>query len=394
VRTRARDVNGVRLQFSVSDTGIGLATDQARGLFDAFGAAEPASTRRPGGTGLGLALCRRLVELMDGTISVHGAPGQGCTFDFDVRFDLPGQRRDRDLHGVRGLRALVLEEQDTGRLILQQHFQSWRVQVAVARDLDDARQKLRRVAPGEPYDVVVTDWKAGGSALAQWSQALAAERGDRAPAVVVLAPLTACEEASAAITPWAATSGVLARPVTPSRLFETIVRLRASTQARLPLEPHQDLALSDLMRTLRGAHVLLVEDNIVNQQVAEAFLFMAGLRVTVAENGMEAIDRVKETLYDAVLMDLQMPVMDGDEATRLIRSLPGRARMPIIAMSAAATDEDRQLCLASGMDAHLGKPVDPRELARVLLAWIPARGREDETVAPVGSREVPGQEAA
>ncbi|HEX4510413.1 MAG TPA: response regulator, partial [Burkholderiaceae bacterium] len=394
VRTRARDTDGVRLQFSVSDTGIGLTTDQARGLFDGYAQTEASTARRRGGPALGLAICRRLVEMMDGTIAVHSAPGEGSTFDFDVRFDLPGVRRERDLHGVRGSRVLVLEEQDTGRLILQQHFQSWHLQVAVARDLDDARQKLRRAPPGEPYDVIVTDWKTGGIALAQWAHALAAERGDRAPAVVLLAPLAACEDALDALAPWAATSGVLARPITPSRLFEAIVRLRASAVARPLFEATKGLELSDLMRTLRGAHVLLVEDNIVNQQVAEAFLFLTGLRVTVATNGLEAVDRVKETQFDAVLMDLQMPLMDGDEATRVIRALPGRARLPIIAMSAAATDEDRQLCLASGMDAHLGKPVDPRELARVLLAWIPARPQPREAAGTISAQEAPGQENA
>ena len=136
--------------------------------------------------------------------------------------------------------------------------------------------------------------------------------------------------------------------------------------------PGPRLDLAQAMRPIHGAHVLLAEDDLVNQQVATAFLEMAGLSVTVARNGLEAVDSIKREHFDAVLMDMQMPEMDGLHATRAIRLLPEGAHLPIIAMTAAAMDEDKQACLAAGMDAHVSKPIDPKELVRTLLAWVPA----------------------
>jgi two-component system sensor histidine kinase/response regulator len=166
---------------------------------------------------------------------------------------------------------------------------------------------------------------------------------------------------------------VLAKPVTPSRLFEAVVRLQHGDAMPAPAQPlGAKLDLAQAMPPIRGARVLLAEDDLVNQQVAMAFLQMAGLDVTLAANGLEAVDSIKRESFDVVLMDMQMPEMDGIHATRAIRLLPQGEKLPVIAMTAAAMDEDRQACLAAGMDAHVSKPIDPKELVRTLLAWVSA----------------------
>jgi CheY-like chemotaxis protein len=167
---------------------------------------------------------------------------------------------------------------------------------------------------------------------------------------------------------------IVTKPVTPSRLFDTVVRLQHG-EAPPPRAGEQRFDLAEAMRSIRGARVLLAEDNPVNQQVAAAFLQAGGLDVTLAENGLEAVEWVKKARFDVVLMDMQMPDMDGTQATRLIRKLPHCAGLPIIAMTAAAMDSDRQECLAAGMNAHVAKPIDAEKLVKTLLEWVSPVGQ-------------------
>jgi CheY-like chemotaxis protein len=363
----------VRLRFGVRDTGIGLSAEQAGRLFQVFAQADPSIGRRYGGTGLGLAICKRLVALMGGEISVQSVPGQGSHFSFTADFGEATAGGERmDLHSIRGMRTLVMDGQPTGRLILQQILQSWRFQVGTAAFADDALQKLRRADPQAPYELLVLDWKGADPDLVQQARRLSAERTAAPLMVVAMAGLHARDQAMAALGDLPAV-GVLVKPVTPSRLFDAIVRLQHGEAA--PTARAHTIDLAEVMRPIRGARILLVEDNLVNQQVANAFLVMAGLQVTLAGNGREAVDCVKAATFDAVLMDVQMPEMDGLHATRMIRCLPHAANLPIIAMTAGALDEDRQHCLAVGMNAHVSKPIDPKEMANTLLAWVPRTDR-------------------
>jgi len=363
----------VRLRFGVRDTGIGLSAEQTGRLFQVFAQADPSISRRYGGTGLGLAICKRLVALMGGEISVQSMPGQGSHFSFTADFGAatPGAER-MDLHSIRGMRALVMDGQPTGRLILQQLLQSWRFQVGTAAFADEALQKLRRADPQAPYELLVLDWKGADPDLVEQARRLSAERAAAPLMVVAMAGLHARAQAMAALKGLPAV-GVLVKPVTPSRLFDAIVRLQHGEAA--PATGGRGIDLAEAMRPIRGARILLVEDNLVNQQVANAFLVMVGLQVTLAGNGREAVDCIKAATFDAVLMDVQMPEMDGLHATRMIRCLPHAAKLPIIAMTAGALDEDRQHCLAVGMNAHVSKPIDPREMVRTLLAWVPRTDR-------------------
>jgi len=370
VETVSRDDERVVLRFSVRDTGIGLSAEQSGRLFQAFSQADRSTARKYGGTGLGLAICKRLVELMGGAIAVRSTPGAGSTFSFTAHFGVPRQGRERmDLHRIRGMRTLVVDSQPTARLILLQMLTSWRFQVGTASFPDDALHKLRRADRQAPYELLVVDWKTADVDFVEEARRITAARTSPPLAIIVMTGVHQRERVQEALREPAST-GILVKPVTPSRLFEAIVRVQHGDAPQAPLaSPRTDFA--EAMRPIRGARVLLVEDNAVNQQVALVFLARGGLHVTIAQNGMEAVDWVKRANFDVVLMDMQMPEMDGLQATRAMRQLPHAADLPIIAMTAAAMDEDRQECLAAGMNAHVSKPIDPKELVRVLLAWVP-----------------------
>ncbi|WP_423601035.1 response regulator [Roseateles sp. MS654] len=370
VEVLGRDAGRVGLRLSVSDTGIGMTRETSDRLFEAFAQGESGTARRFGGTGLGLAICRRLVGLMGGDIAVESELGRGSIFRFSAWFGLPaaGTAR-RDLYRIRGMRALVLDGQPTEREAWSRMLSSWRFQVSLAAFVDDAAFKFQRAASHEaPYELLVLDWKTGAAGVLEQVELACAERALSMPRVLVL---TGQHHIDAVERTLGVRDGlqVMVKPVTPSRLFEAIVRLQhgaAAPKVARPLERTLDEAL----RPLRGAMVLLVEDDLVNQQVAQAFLELGGLSVTIASNGLQAVDLVRERAFDVVLMDMQMPEMGGIEATRCIRLLPQGKDLPIIAMTAAAMDEDRQACLAAGMDAHVGKPIVPAELAEVLLQWV------------------------
>jgi two-component system sensor histidine kinase/response regulator len=373
---------GVRI--SVRDTGIGMTPEQLGRLFQVFGQADASIARRYGGTGLGLAICKRLVELMGGSIEASSTPGEGSTFSFSCRFGpaRPGAERI-DLHRIRGMRTLVVDAQPTERLILQQMLQSWRFQVGVASFSDEALYRMRQADPQHPYELLLLDWKTAGGDFVDAARRLAAERGAPPPAVIALGSLHASERVTEELQGRAA-SGVLVKPVTPSRLFDAIILLQHGAPCDAAPRAGSAADLAEAMKPIRGARVLLVEDNPVNQQVACAFLAMARLEVEVAENGLEAVDQLKAGHFDAVLMDMQMPVMDGLSATRLIRALPQFEHLPIIAMTAGAMERDVQDCLAAGMNAHVSKPIDAKQLVRTLLTWVRPAAQRDAAQGQAG----------
>lgn len=369
--TVARTDDRVQLRFSVRDSGIGLSDEQAGRLFQVFSQADQSVTRRYGGTGLGLAICKRLVELMGGSIGVTSAPGVGSTFSFTAWFGVSKSTVERiDLHRIRGMRTLVVDAQPTARLILQRVLQSWSFQAGTAAFAEDALHKLRRADAQAPYELLLLDWKTADLEFLHEARRIVAQQTATPLAVVVMTTHQAGERVAEALRALPDVM-VLPKPVTPSRVFDTIVRLQHGAAVGPPPRESKKADFAEVMRPIRGARVLLVEDNLVNQQVASAFLLMAGLDVTVAANGIEAVDWVKRAPFDAVLMDMQMPDMDGVQATRAIRLLPHAARLPIIAMTAAAMEEDKQECLAAGMNAHVSKPIDPKDLMHTLLAWVP-----------------------
>jgi CheY-like chemotaxis protein len=269
-------------------------------------------------------------------------------------------------------------------LILQQMLQSWHFQVGVASFADEALYRLRQADPAHPYELLLLDWKTAGADFVDAARRMAADRGSPAPAIIALGSLHASERVAEELQ-GRPDSQVLVKPVTPSRLFEAILQLQQHDRPAAQPPAGDTMAdLADSMHAIHGARVLLVEDNPVNQQVASAFLAMVKLEVEIAENGLEAVERLKRENFDAVLMDMQMPEMDGLTATRLIRAMPQHARLPIIAMTAGAMERDIQDCLAAGMNAHVSKPIDPRQLVRTLLAWIAPQ--PEVGASPAGDR--------
>jgi len=372
----------VMLRFEVRDTGIGMSAEQAARLFQPFTQADKATTRRFGGTGLGLAICRRLVELMGGRIGVTSVPGQGSVFAFTARFEVaPSSRRRLELHRIQPMRTLVIDPQDTSAQILTQQLQSWGFEVGGAVTGGEALAELRSADErGAPFDLVLLDEKTPGidqgGGLAAVLRRHAHPARSRPLAIVMLVSVSAHQrvlELAGAVP----ADMVLTKPITPSRLFDAVVLLQSRNGGRVQTMPasRRRFDFAEATRPIHGARVLLVEDNVINQQVAAEFLAKAGMKVTVANNGIEAVDCVKGQPYDLVLMDVQMPEMDGLQATRLIRTLPQGQDLPIVAMTASALSQDRQDCLAAGMDGHVAKPIDPRELVETLLSRIaPTQG--------------------
>jgi PAS domain S-box-containing protein len=368
----------VVLRVAVRDTGIGITHDQANRLFQPFTQADATVTRKFGGTGLGLTISKRLVELMGGQITLSSEPGHGSTFVFTVRFGLAGPKSGEHLTGralgdLSPMRSLVVDDQETSRTILRSILEHWHFKVTTAASGAEAVRLYKEAqASGEPFNLLLLDWKMPGmdgteTALAI-EEASNGEVGGRLPKIIMVSALG--REELLKETQGLDIDAVITKPVTPSSLFDTIIQLQQGH-----FSSHADvadaLAAARLVfERIHGARILLVEDNELNQQVAQGLLATGGLTVVVAKNGQEALDRVAESDFDAVLMDIHMPLMDGFEATRRIRSQAQHANLPIIAMTAAAMVQDREACTAAGMNDHVSKPIDPRELAEKLAKWI------------------------
>jgi two-component system sensor histidine kinase/response regulator len=398
VRQLAQHDDAVELEFAVRDTGIGLSAEQKDQLFQSFQQADSSTSRKYGGTGLGLVISRRLVELMQGEIGCDSTPGIGSTFWFRVRLQ-PARRQPRTPQiapAMRGLRILVVDDNATARTVLRHMLARMGFVVDEAASGGAALECLRQAARvGRDYAVVFLDWRMpdlDGLELTRRIRALGLERTPRCVLVSAYAGDELAGDAKVA-----GVDASLLKPVNASVLFDTLMELMAGTgvlsqEREPPAEPARE-ALA--LESLRGARVLLVEDNELNQEVARAMLTSVGLIVDVAENGEVAVRRVQEASYDLVFMDMQMPVMDGLTATREIRRLPGVGLIPIVAMTANVLEQDRERCLEAGMNDYLGKPIVPALLWACLERWVKPRDRPPQAVtqtdptAPVAAPAAP-----
>ncbi|MDR7161298.1 response regulator [Arthrobacter sp. BE255] len=366
--------------FEVRDTGIGIdPADHAR-LFESFSQADASTTRRYGGTGLGLAICRRLTEAMDGEIGLDSVLEEGSTFWF--RIPLPVAPPSTDpvpaAGFLAGLRVLVVDDNATNRLVLESQLRGWKLQPEAVPDAKAALARAREAAAaGEPFDLAVLDLcmpDTDGLALAREI------RADAGLADIELIMLTSTMQVNAAEIAGAGVREWLMKPVRSSEFYNRLVRMMSTrdhaTATAAPATPSPAAAPAAGPATTpegpsRG-RILVVEDNEVNQLVARATVTKFGFAVDVVADGAEAVAATARSQYAAVLMDCHMPVMDGFEATRVIRRRDGKhSRLPIIAMTAGALDGDRERCLAAGMDDYLSKPVDAAELEAALARWVP-----------------------
>jgi two-component system, sensor histidine kinase and response regulator len=362
------------IKFAVRDTGIGLTREQIERLFTSFSQADSSVTRKYGGTGLGLTISKRLVEMMGGEVWVESTPGVGSTFFFTTVFGIgreAGKARHVPPPDLRGIKALVVDDNSTSREIFQGMLESFSFDVTLAASGEEGLEEIGKSVGGRPYDLVVMDWKMPGIDGIEASKRIKHDsRLDRVPAIVLVTAYGREEVVWQAEA--AGLDGFLIKPVSPSVMFDTIMQAMAKDAPR-ELRPvdRKEQALT-MLKGLEGALVLLVEDNEINQQVAMEILADAGVIVSLANNGQEAVDAVNTNRFDAVLMDVQMPVMDGYTATRTIRRNPRFRDLPIIAMTAHAMAGDQEKSTAAGMNDHVTKPINPEQLFATLAKWIMA----------------------
>ena len=354
----------ITLAFTVSDTGIGISPLQQRKLFTPFEQADASITRRYGGTGLGLSISRRLVELMGGQIGVQSALGEGTKVRFTAVFQADAGAAKLPPTSPQRERLLVVDDNASAREIALGYLRGFGFTVEAAASGAEA---LALAGAGEPFQLALIDWQMPGMdglVLAAQLQLL------QPPPRLLL--LTAHGHDTLNPPPPGLLDGVLFKPVNPSQLLNAVLAaLRPGGQGAADGEP-EVVRLADSW-SLQGVRLLLVEDNAVNQQVAAEVLRGFGAEVAVAGDGYEALAAVQTETFDLVLMDTQMPGLDGLAATRAIRALPGRARLPIVAMTAAAREQDRKRCLDAGMDAFVAKPFQPGELRELLVKLLAER---------------------
>jgi signal transduction histidine kinase/DNA-binding response OmpR family regulator len=377
--------DSVVLGFEVIDTGLGLSTEQSAKLFNAFTQADTSTTRKYGGTGLGLTISKRLVEQMHGSIGVDSTPGVGSNFHFTARLGLQAEQPAHvhvHVHGgadMVDLRVLVVDDNAQARTLMLSMLGSQRFEACAVGDGRAALAALAAAqAQGRPFGLVLVDWMMPDmDGIAVLTQIRAQSALARTPVVVMVTAHSRdemLEQARGTLI-----DHILLKPVEPSSLLESILLALGKEVVTRGRKQQRLEANLEAEQKVRGAHLLLVEDNQVNQELALEILQGAGIRVDVAPDGAQAVAMVALTDYDGMLMDCQMPVMDGFEATRRIRADGRFADLPILAMTANAMGGDRELCLAAGMNDHIGKPIDVRQLFTTLARWITPR---DPTAVP------------
>ncbi len=390
IRVRLQQLlsDGVELRFEVRDTGIGISPEQRARLFQSFQQADSSTTRRYGGTGLGLAIAKRLVELMGGQIGVDSTPGQGSTFWFTARLGLDAAQPPHERSIPAGLRVLLVDDNEQAREVISELITSLGSSPAATASGPEALAAIECAdAAGQPFDVVLLDWKMPGMDGIEVAHEIRHHALRQAPLLLMVTAYDRDEAMPQARE--AGISEVLTKPVSPSALLDALMRQaggRGQPVSQVPTDALRESA------ELAGARALLVEDNELNQEVALEFLRMLGLVVDLAPDGAVAVQKVQQQRYDVVLMDMQMPVMDGLSATRAIRELPGLQELPILAMTANAMAQDRERCLEAGMNDHIAKPIDVQDLVDKLRRWVrpdPGRQPAGRPASPAAPADVP-----
>ena len=372
----SRQADSVRLRFEVRDTGIGMTPEQQERLFQPFSQADASMSRRYGGTGLGLAISEQLVRLMGGEIEVESTRGVGSAFRFCLDLDLQAQGeapQPADAPALYRSRVLIVDDHAAAREILSAMCDALGMRPDTAVDGEEALCKVASADAGDdPYRVMLLDWKMPGIDGIECAQLLSRRQDarHRAPTVLMLTAFNRDDVQRRLHERQLQVGALLIKPVTPSALFDACLAALGMPVHRQRRSAKREEAMLVHQERLRGAHLLLVEDNAVNREIALTLLNRAGVTTAVAGDGREALAMLQRQRFDGVLMDCQMPVMDGYAATRAIRSQDRWRDLPVIAMTANAMVADRAKALAAGMNDHIAKPIKVAELFATLARWI------------------------
>jgi PAS domain S-box-containing protein len=377
----------VTMRFEVSDTGVGISPDAQSRIFDEFSQADGSTTRKHGGSGLGLAISKQLVEMMGGSITVESTLGAGSTFSFTGTFEKqekPPVEDSAPMGMLTGVRALIVESTAVNRGILHSQMSNWGMTNRIAATPEQAIDLLAQAAArGAPYDIAIIDLGLPGMDALELARTIRAG-ADIAKVRLVLLTRRQVDIKNARE---AGIDACLAKPVRQTVLYECLVNVMAG-------QPQEAIAAPTVREPANAApagnrgNILLVEDNLINQQVALGILQIQGYNVTVANNGREALDAHAQGAFDVILMDCHMPEMDGFEATREIRVREHSSgkRVPIIALTANAMAQDREACLNAGMDDHLSKPFSMLTLQEMLDRWTPRQASTPSQAAELAAR--------
>ena len=356
----------VTLRFSVRDTGIGLTAEQQDKLFTSFSQADTSTTRKYGGTGLGLAISKQLVELMGGTIGVESQLGHGSNFYFTVKLQIADGQKLVLEQELEGMPVLVVDDNATARDIMRTTLESMGFSVDTVRSGEEAVTRCAQ----QTYALALIDWKMpemDGIETVRQIQLQAKSRALPEPKILMVSAhanhdfLTQIEQLALA--------GYISKPISASRLLDGIMNA-VGRSGLLPVRRSSEELDPQLLLPLQGKRILLVEDNEMNLEVASEFLEQVGIILSIATNGQIALDKLAQQYFDLVLMDCQMPVMDGYQATQAIRKIPQFADLPIVAMTANAMAGDKEMCIRAGMNDHIAKPIDVNMLYQTLLKYL------------------------
>ncbi|MCG8619608.1 MAG: response regulator, partial [Desulfobacterales bacterium] len=374
------DSEQVLLSISVTDTGIGLTEEQQSKLFQSFQQADTSTTRKYGGTGLGLTICKTLTEMMGGEIGVESEPGMGSTFHFTARFGrqaVSKQRNEILPQTIQGLHVLVVDDNTTMRQVLRVYLEDFSFQVTECTNGKEALEMMAGGDNGEdvPFDLILMDWQMPAMNGIEAARAiLDARHPAEKPKIIMVTGHGRADVMKQARD--LELDGFLLKPVTQSLMFDAILEAFGQAPEKNTSRTRKKEIRPEGFDAVRGAHILLVEDNKINQQVASELLRDEGFFITIANNGREAVDILGDTPFDVVLMDLQMPVMDGYTAARKIREDQRFDSLPLVAMTADAMSGVRENVLDSGMNDYVTKPIDPKTLFKALVRWITPGNRE------------------
>lgn len=388
VKKENENAGDVVLRFSVTDTGIGISEEAQGRLFQSFEQADTSTTRNYGGTGLGLAISKKLVEMMGGEIGVTSKPGEGSTFWFTARFERPVEpavKAKADASALKDLRVLIVDDMPVNREVLLNETAAWEMQ---AKETSSGAEALRVLAEadnsGTPFDVVLLDMRMPAMDGFELAEHIRRRWPDPPPALIMISSIGHRGDSQRAED--AGLDGYLSKPYRQKELLEcigsVINKKGRDIVTRFTLHPEpEDIFENTAMPNSDRRRILIVEDNTVNQMVAQTQLQQFGYRADVAANGLEAVEILSRINYDLVLMDCQMPEMDGYEATAAIRRREnGGMHTPIIALTAHAVDGEKEKCMAAGMDDYLSKPVNKEMLRRKVEEWLAGDQKEESRI--------------